>query len=167
MKTRVIGFVFLFVLQIAPGLAAEVPAARELYSAIIGADSVELVRLNPSQRNIFGQKRSNDASGTIDGRKIVSARVAKDRADILRLAASLQKSVEKADPELIAMCFNPRHALRLRSGSTESVIVVCFECLGGYSRGISGASSFHLEGTAESEWEDVFAKNGISRIKKG
>jgi hypothetical protein len=156
-----------FVILLASVRAEENTGARMLFAAISSADSVELLRLDPTWGVGEGSKPNRNAPGTIDGWKIVVSKTIKDRGDITRLAEALRHSVEEADL-VTALCFSPRHALRFRIGKIERVVVVCFECLHGYAKGIPGAESFHLErgGGAQADWEDVFAKYGIPRLEK-
>lgn len=166
MKNRLPALFGILILLLTSARAADSGSAQQLFEAISSADSIELLRLDPSPRNIFGKLRRPDTAGTIDGRKILSSQTTRDHGDIVRLAASLRHSVESADSEVFALCFNPRHALRLRIGATERTVVVCFECLAGYAKGIPQAESFHLSPGAEADWEAVFAKYEIRSIRR-
>jgi hypothetical protein len=61
----------------------------------------------------------------------------------------------------IAMCFNPRHALRFELRGQDVKIEVCFECLHGEIAGFPGFDSFYNTSEPSSVWNEVLESHHV------
>ena len=105
------------------------PAAAdegELARALANPESVTLLSLEP------GPDGARDSEGACAGSCYfgwpVLGQVAPSSAAAKFLRADLSAWVAAPEPEAIAMCFNPRHGVRVVANGHTYDFVVCFEC---------------------------------------
>jgi hypothetical protein len=111
--------------------AASIAAARTLQSAIESADDVILYSLAPERADVInrpGQHLSPEFLAKLFNGYVVLGQVRiEDAGERRALVDSLCKGLANA-PSEVELCFEPHHGLRIRKGSQNLGIVICFEC---------------------------------------
>jgi hypothetical protein len=128
-----------------------------LDAAVAGVSEFEIISLDPAQ--------FKEGDGAIDGATITGRARTKKKEEIERMMAALRKSIREA-PDETYECFEPRHALRTRTGSREVEIVLCFECLQGIIRVDKDVTQFPMTADAEKVFDEIFAENGLKKAEK-
>lgn len=136
-------------------------AAPKLFAEIAEAPEVELLTIDPNNRLTPKQAaEENPKKSRIDGFLVKSRATTRDRAQIKSLALSLRRGIEQSDGEP-ALCFDPKHVLRVPRPSGDMIIVVGFSCSQGYILGFSGMDMFTTTNAPEAEWQRIFSANGL------
>lgn len=78
------------------------------------------------------------------------------------LRSALSSAIADGNPLLNAMCFNPRHALRINKPEGDVVIVICFECGKGFVS-LGGEISWFQMGGEQTTFDEVAQRLGISK----
>jgi hypothetical protein len=98
----------------------------EIARAIANANSISLLSLEP------GENGSLDSEGVCAGYCYFGWPALGQTAVSHSAARSLRKAlsawVSAPEPEAVALCFNPRHGVRLQADGHTYDFVVCFEC---------------------------------------
>jgi hypothetical protein len=144
------------------GKVVEFPAApktkadqtAQLVFAISTSKEIEIISLDPILR-IDKNKKAIPPSTAFHGFAILSTARITDTKEIQRLAESLGKAIDAGKSS--ALCFSPRHALRIARPDGPLDIVVCFECSGVQLHGFTGLSYSALAPEpAQKIWESIF-----------
>jgi hypothetical protein len=101
-------------------LVAPNPVPEAADRALAKADGVELYSLDPDPR------QTKDGGG-FHGWKVLGKMEVKEAAARKELLGALRRSADENEVGP-AMCFNPRHGLRLTAGGKTVDLVICFEC---------------------------------------
>ena len=130
-----------------------------LASAVSNADKIELISLDP----VF-HRGSQDEPGIkrLDRWKIIGQVTIDDKDEIRHMASALQRAIEHSNGDS-ALCFDPRHAIRFRSGSREIVVIACFKCQFAEIRGFENLQSATIAHEFEKEWDQIFKKHGLPK----
>jgi len=102
-------------------LMAPNPVPEAVARALEKADTAELYSLDPDPR------RDKDGGG-FHGWKVLGKTEVKGEAARKELLGALRRSADENELGP-ALCFNPRHGLRLTAGGKAVDLVICFECL--------------------------------------
>jgi hypothetical protein len=89
-------------------------------TALEQSPEFELVSLDPKHRD-------EDSPSEFYRRRVIGKTVVKDAATRNRLLGALDASV-RAEKNMSAACFDPRHAIRVAHGGKEFYLAICFHC---------------------------------------
>jgi hypothetical protein len=126
-----------------------------------GVDSLEVILLDPAARN-EGAATERVAEGRLDGWKIVQRVRINKRSEIEQLATGLRLSTETS-PSGVALCFEPRHALRFTKEGKEVFVIVCFRCAYMEVKGYAPFQGASVSRAAEKDFYLVFRAHGLTR----
>ncbi len=136
-------------------LVAQREMAPKLASAIESCSEVRLYSLDPGYYSKLSRLFWRLKGGKeLDQYRIIGSVLLKKPEEIRSLAESLRHAIESSDGT-VAMCFNPRHALRFKASGREVSIVVCFECLNGVIAGFPGLEIFYNTREPASIWNQI------------
>ena len=115
----------LFSLLLLGPQASATDKSSEIASAIADATSVTLYSIEPvgAPRDGAGQC----ASACFRGWTLLGKTQLTDKGKAL-VQGELKKWLAAPEPEAVAMCFNPRHGVRVTTPQHTYDFVVCFEC---------------------------------------
>lgn len=97
---------------------------RVATDALEGADRYELLSLDPERQSV---QPTSSPSGLFHGRRVLGSVVVTDSATRRRLNDALRGGA-KSILSLPAMCFDPRHGIRVTRNGRTTDFVICFEC---------------------------------------
>ncbi len=125
-----------------------------LVFAISTAKEIELLSLDPIT-HLDENKKVIPPANSFHGFAILRTARLTDSKDILRLAESLGTAIDQGKSS--ALCFSPRHALRISRPDGPLDIVVCFECQAVQVHGLTGLGYTALAPElAQTIWEAIF-----------
>jgi hypothetical protein len=101
------------------GSKSEAKIPPEIRTALYGAERMELYSILPEMKDPQGP-------GTFRGYTILGKTEITDASTRGRLATALEDGTR--DANVVAMCFNPHHGLRLVQGGRTIDLVICFTC---------------------------------------
>lgn len=145
--------------------------AAALETAMDQAGSVTLYSIGPYPEVNNGKADSSRKAlffdGWANGFPINGDAQLTDSSKIAALAAALRESIDSAQPSGESLCFDPRHAVRFKRGSSEVTALVCFECGACMLTGFTERKTqpFFVLGSdphARSVWDAVFAGSGLA-----
>ena len=146
-------------------LSAQKRVAPALTQLISDAPEVEMLSLDPHiEVDKDGKKIEPPADKNIQGWLITGRATTTNRTEIAAIADSLRTGIEES-PDYPAFCFKPRHALRIRRGEGDLVVIVCFQCLQGHVEGFTPLPSFITTKSPEKQWDSIFGKHGLQKAK--
>ncbi len=111
--------------------------------------------------------RDDSASPDTDrlhGYRILGRAEITDRAEQRSLLNALADGVRK-NRGVVAMCFNPRHALRIEGGFAPIDLVICFECLQIYPHGFNGDKGIVTSEAPEPVFDAALKNHGLPKDK--
>ena len=119
------------------------------------ADQYELISLNPHEEN------GDYYLHAILGRTTIS-----DPQTRLRINAALQAGVRQ-NKSGMAICFYPRHAIRVTSGGVVTDVVICFQCdqIQVFRNG-QRIETFAVDDSPEPVFDDVLTNAGVPLAPK-
>lgn len=139
----------------------ELHSSRAISTAVeqevASANSIELVSLNPSPPN-----PAVAILGSLEGFAILGAAVTSEKGEIVQIAQSLAQGIRSTDG-FMAMCFNPRHAIRYTVEGKTVVLLVCFECHRGEILRNGSKTTFLTSRKPEVGWDRIFARHGLPK----
>jgi hypothetical protein len=80
------------------------------------------------------------------------------------LLGTLARGVRENDGEA-AMCFDPRHGLRVVTKSATNDFVICFECLQVQTYGFTPSSNFYVSGSPAATFNKILDKYKIKKAE--
>ena len=123
---RIIATVLAASLVLAAAHASVADRKGEIAQAIAHAKSISLLSLEP------GENGSRDSEGKCAGYCYFGWPVLGQTVVSPSAASSVRKAlsawVSAPEPEAVALCFEPRHGVRLHADGHTYDFVVCFEC---------------------------------------
>jgi hypothetical protein len=127
----------------------------ELVFAISTAKEIEIIALDPIIK-FDENKKCIPPKSAFHGFAILATARVTDTKEIQRLAESLGKAINAGKSS--ALCFSPRHALRIKKSDCDIDVVVCFECSAAQVHGLTGLGYTAITpALAQHEWESIFA----------
>src|SRR5262249_28902120 len=128
--------------------------------ALAKAEQVELFSLDPN----FRKEPPQDS---LHGWKILGKTTVKDGRTLKSLRAALLKSVEESDG-IAAVCFNPRHAIRVTVDKKQVDFIICFECfqMRILSKEDKLMTGVLLTDTAQPVFDQILRDAGVPLAKK-
>jgi hypothetical protein len=78
------------------------------------------------------------------------------------LLKALAESARK-NRGVVALCFNPRHALHIEGGSAPIDLTICFECLQVHPSGLNGDKGFIISEAPEPAFDASLNKHGLPK----
>lgn len=133
----------------------------DLDQALDLADSFILFSIDPRRPASLEAARENSVS-VFHGYKILGQTEVSDPAARRVLNQALRRSVHENAADLHAMCFNPRHAIRLTHSSRRYDVLMCFECLAAivWSDG-EQTGRFGPSGSAQASFDEALRRDHI------
>ena len=127
--------------------------------ALQNGDQYELLSLDPD-------RSSPPAPGNFHRWKVLGRTTVADAATRKRLNDALRAGARENN-NAVALCFNPRHGIRVRQGDSVLDLVICFECLQvevfeGEQRG----ASFLTSDSPQSVFDEVLREAGVALADK-
>jgi len=116
---------------------AAIAASRLLHSAIESADDVILYSLDPERADLLDHSPGHLAR-LFNGYLILGQALIDDASDRRALVDSLCQGLADS-PREVELCFDPHHGLRIRKGSQNLDVVICFQC---HQIQLNGSSPF-------------------------
>lgn len=84
-----------------------------------------------------------------------------DKADRRMLLAAMQRGIDESDGS-VALCFNPRHAMRIGDGTDSIEYIICFECLQVQTHySVGGQKTDRTSDTPANEFNAFATKKGL------
>lgn len=107
--------------------------AKPLKDILLAADEIELLSLDPSAKhpllsNEENRRKAKEAKQKIRDWPVLGSTKISDKAVQKKLVEELEKSIAACTPLHMALCFQPRHALRAMAGGKTVELLICFEC---------------------------------------
>ncbi len=132
-----------------PGLPFYNRIPRSADRALQNVDSLELLGLDPYL------PAAEYAAETFQGWSVLRRQSIDDAATREKLIAAFKKGVAENDGTQ-ALCFNPRHGLRVVSEGKVHDFVICFECFQVRYYGGRGLEMFLISDSPKSVFNDAF-----------
>ena len=144
----------------APAYVNRIPTAIDI--ALDQAEEFELFSINSEQ-----DYSNLDEQPTLGKTKI------ENPADRKRLIQAFRKGVEEVKHGQ-ALCFAPRHGIRLKQGDVTLDLLICFECFSVYPlknrqpmpREKGRDSGFAIERSPEQVFDEILTKAGVELAPK-
>jgi len=105
---------------------AAIAASRLLHGAIESADDVTLYSLDPERADLIDHSPEHLAK-LFSGYLILGQALIDDASERRALVDSLCLGLANS-PRMVELCFDPHHGLRIRKGSQNLNVVICFQC---------------------------------------
>ena len=164
------GLVVLAVLAVAAGCASpnfldDWPRVRDRHAtslerAINASDTITVFSLHPfPEFDASGTFVKPPADQRVDSWRIHDSAVVSNHVDIAGLASALAAGMRENSGEA-AMCFNPRHAIRLKDGRD---IIICFECWQMRVRRGDQTTYYLTSDGPEKTFDEIFRRHGVDR----
>jgi hypothetical protein len=113
--------------------------SEDQIEALLTADEVELFSVNPSRMDYGDDPRAADAPepkpmktafGEIQGYPVLgSCKIATaEELEVVRNAIRALVAAGRQWDGAVAMCFWPRHGVRIKSGGMNCDLLICYEC---------------------------------------
>lgn len=116
--------IFTFAACFAAGCGQQDPSAQAL-SAITNADKIEIYSLAAGDMIDF--RASHPEEDLFYGNLILGNAEVSEPSTRAQLISAFQEGIDEA-PDGPALCFYPRHGLRIHNGDEVIDLVICFEC---------------------------------------
>jgi hypothetical protein len=100
------------------------PPPDPLFDGLVGSQQMELFALHPDSREPTGQTPSAYA---FHGYTVLGRAEVLDMPERDTLVGLVHRSVAASD-RTVALCFDPRHGLRITKDGHTTDLVICFEC---------------------------------------
>ena len=127
--------------------------ARRVAHDIANASEVELFSIEAHSQGLPDGNRTTDARPSIAGHAILaSAKLTP--AEASQLANAVEQDLGDAG-NLVAACFDPHHALLLKTKGGEEYVLVCFKCAQGCIASKSEHTGFTMSGTSKGVWDSL------------
>jgi len=131
--------------------------SKSVEREVASAKSIELVSLSPTPPS-----PAVASFGSLGGFAILGAAVTSDKGEIAQIARSLARGIRTTDG-FMAMCFNPRHAIRYTVDGKPVVVLVCFECQRGEILHAGDKTVFLTSRVPEAGWDRIFSRHGLPK----
>jgi hypothetical protein len=140
--------------------AEQEAAANEINTLLAGVDSIEVLSLDPRSLGTDQERRKEDSPECLSGWKVTGKATLTNVEQIALLRDVLLAGIRASDGD-VAMCFNPRHALRFRAGEREVTIIICFECLSAEVSGDVKLRRFRVSDSPQPVFNQIFSSAGL------
>ena len=124
MRTNVTALIALLAIVATDSIAGE--RKTEIAQAVAHATTISLLSLEPGENGIRDSEGECAGDCYFGWPVLGQAMVSPDAASSVRKALSAW--VDAPEPDAVALCFNPRHGVRLQADGHTYDFVVCFEC---------------------------------------
>jgi hypothetical protein len=142
------------------GCREEVRHASELEKLARTASRIMLYSLEPSARH--GDATHNER--VFHGFGIIGRAEITDPAERRALLQAIAESVRRP-PDMVAACFNPRHALSIQDGSRTVDLTICFECHQMRADGFAGDKGLVISPAQEPTFDQALQRHGLRKSK--
>ena len=149
----------LLALLLASALVNADKIPNELQAALEKAEQFEVFSLSP-------RRPKDKPRDTFHGWEVLGKTTVKDARTRTGLLTTFKKGVEENDGKA-ALCFNPRHGIRVfRDGKTTD-FVICFECFQVQTyEGKERREGFLITASPQTTFDEVLRKAGVPLPKK-
>ena len=107
-------------------MTRHIAASWLLHSAIESADEVILYSLDPKRADLIDHSPEHLAK-LFNGYLTLGQALIDDASERRALVDSLYRGLADS-PRIVELCFDPHHGLRIRKGSQNLDVVICFQC---------------------------------------
>ena len=156
-------FVATVLLALTPSLSGggeESRVASELERLGDAASRVVLYSLEPTDRHGYATHNKR----VFHGFGIIGRAEIRDSAERRALLRALAQGVRKP-PDMVAACFNPRHALRIEEGSRIVELTICFECHSLRAHGFADDKGLIVAPSPEPLFDAALRKHHLRKSK--
>ena len=122
-----------------------------------------LYSLNP--RPVFGEKTPENSEKVFYRYPILGRIELTSAEEKRRLLESFAKGVSESDGT-VAMCFNPRHGIRIITGTATNDFVICFECQQVQACNFDTANSFLTSGSPGNVFNQFLDEYHIKKAER-
>lgn len=140
------------------GCSEQYFVAKDLERLAEEAHEVTLFSLNP--RSVAGT--STNTESIFHGYEILERTPTLSSEEGHELLSALADGVKNSDG-MTAMCFNPRHALRIKVQKKTIDLTICFECRKVYAHGFNDDRTFYPSPAPRYFFNDVLARYDLSK----
>jgi hypothetical protein len=134
---------------------------ESLANEIESANEVEIFAIDPDRGGGAQGAVGVLPTGQLLGRRNILGRSNVSESDDRRFLGEAIRDGLRDAPEVVAKCWEPRHALRFRKGTLDKYVVICFRCGHGFAEEDGKTNWFNISSREESTWQNIFAIHGL------
>lgn len=147
-------------------LRGGVPEADSIKKVFAKATKVYLYSIDPNHGKRFSGERPVNSKKVFHGYPVLGRVEIVSPKERKALLDEFVKGIPQDDGNMPDnSCFNPRHGLRMITGSSTNDLVICFQCMQVDSFGFGCCEYFHVSNAPQSVFDGMLSKYKIKKAK--